>query len=123
MNEPTKEAIDQLRMVEEATRIGITAIVLKDKTIDSLKEQNALLEEEVSRLKDVLKDESEMFTRMAYTIYDLEKKIDQFKEGYEGCCTTCEPVGALNVKLTAEVERLTKIVSEMKRLLDEGEEP
>ena len=107
-------------MVEEATRIGITAIVLKDKTIDSLKEQNALLEEEVSRLKSVLKDESEVFTHMAYMIYDLEKKIDQFKEGYEGCCTTCEPVGALNVKLTAEVERLNEIISKMRGLLGEG---
>jgi chromosome segregation ATPase len=39
---------------------------------------------------------------------DLEKKIAAIKEGYEGCCTACEPVALRNQELLKEVKDLTE---------------
>lgn len=33
---------------------------------------------------------------------ELEKRIAAIKEGYEGCCTACEPVALLNRRLREE---------------------
>lgn len=34
----------------------------------------------------------------------LEEKIENFKHGFEGCCTTCEPVGIMNQELRRLLE-------------------
>ncbi len=59
---------------------------------------------------------------------DLEKKIAAIKEGYEGCCTACEPVALLNRRLREErdlarrevcrweANHLSKTVTECARL-------
>ena len=59
---------------------------------------------------------------------DLEKKIAAIKEGYEGCCTACEPVALLNRQLREErdlarrevcrweANHLSKTVTECARL-------
>jgi dsDNA-specific endonuclease/ATPase MutS2 len=59
---------------------------------------------------------------------DLEKKIEAIKEGYEGCCTACEPVALLNRQLREErdlarrevcrweANHLSKTVTECARL-------
>ena len=35
-------------------------------------------------------------------ICELQRRIDNIKQGFEGCCTACEPVGELNKKLREE---------------------
>lgn len=59
---------------------------------------------------------------------DLEKRIEAIKEGYEGCCTACEPVALLNRQLREErdlarrevcrweANHLSKTVTECARL-------
>jgi archaellum component FlaC len=39
-------------------------------------------------------------------INELTERIRRLKDGYEGCCTACEPVGEMNQKLRQEVEQL-----------------
>ena len=36
------------------------------------------------------------------TNVELEVRIKSIKEGFEGCCTACEPVGEINKKLREE---------------------
>jgi hypothetical protein len=59
---------------------------------------------------------------------DLEKKIAAIKEGFEGCCNACEPVGEMNRQLREErdlarrevcrweANHLSKTVTECARL-------
>jgi chromosome segregation ATPase len=39
-------------------------------------------------------------------IIELRSIISNIKEGFEGCCHTCEPVGCLNKKLEEQIETL-----------------
>jgi archaellum component FlaC len=49
-------------------------------------------------------------------INQLTERIQRLKDGYEGCCTACEPVGEMNQKLRQEVEQLRKERDEARRL-------
>jgi len=40
------------------------------------------------------------------TNVELEVRIKSIKEGFEGCCTACEPVGEMNKKLREERDEL-----------------
>ena len=40
------------------------------------------------------------------TNVELEVRIKSIKEGFEGCCTACEPVGEINKKLREERDEL-----------------
>jgi FtsZ-binding cell division protein ZapB len=48
-------------------------------------------------------------------INQLTERIQRLKDGYEGCCTACEPVGEMNQKLRQEVEQLRKERDEARR--------
>lgn len=47
---------------------------------------------------DVLRDIGEAYAE----IMRLQRKLADIKQGFEGCCTACEPVGALNQQLRKE---------------------
>lgn len=47
---------------------------------------------------DVLRDIGEAYAE----IIKLQRKLADIKQGFEGCCTACEPVGALNQQLRKE---------------------
>lgn len=51
--------------------------------------------DEIERLQD--KCDSLLSTNV-----ELEVRIKSIKEGFEGCCTACEPVGEINNKLREE---------------------
>ena len=51
--------------------------------------------DEIERLQD--KRDSLLSTNV-----ELEVRIKSIKEGFEGCCTACEPVGEINKKLREE---------------------
>lgn len=40
----------------------------------------------------------------------VEKQKEQFREGFEGCCYCCEPVGILNQKLENVARKLYGVV-------------
>lgn len=40
----------------------------------------------------------------------VEKQKEQFREGFEGCCYCCEPVGILNQKLEEIARKLYGVV-------------
>lgn len=40
----------------------------------------------------------------------VEKQKEQFREGFEGCCYCCEPVGILNQKLEEVARKLYSVV-------------
>lgn len=47
---------------------------------------------------DVLRDIGEAYAK----IVAFQRKLADIKQGFEGCCTACEPVGALNQQLRKE---------------------
>jgi hypothetical protein len=49
----------------------------------------------------------------------LETQILDIKNGFEGCCHSCEPVGELNKKLQDDIEYLNKTISEVCEERDE----
>jgi DNA repair exonuclease SbcCD ATPase subunit len=49
-------------------------------------------------------------------INELTERIQRLKDGYEGCCTACEPVGEMNQKLRQEVEQLRREYEEARHL-------
>jgi hypothetical protein len=44
----------------------------------------------------------------------LQQRIKELKEGLEGSCTACEPVGVMNRKLLAERDEARREVCELK---------
>jgi len=51
---------------------------------------------------------------------NLELRLKDVKEGFEGCCTTCEPVGFMNKKLLRERDSLRREVCESRASCIEG---
>ena len=49
----------------------------------------------------------------------LETQIQNIKNGFEGCCHACEPVGELNKKLQDDIQYLNKTISEVCEERDE----
>lgn len=47
------------------------------------------------------------------TNVELEVRIKSIKEGFEGCCTACEPVGEINKKLREERDEARRSVCEL----------
>ena len=41
-------------------------------------------------------------------ICELQRRIDNIKQGFEGSCTACEPVGEMNKKLREERDELRR---------------
>lgn len=46
------------------------------------------------------------------TNVELEVRIKSIKEGFEGCCTACEPVGEINKKLREERDEARQLFCE-----------
>jgi len=55
--------------------------------------------DKVLPLSDLLWEE---VTKLRQEIVRLNNVINELKEGFEGCCNACEPVGLLNKKLREE---------------------
>lgn len=45
---------------------------------------------------------AEMLKKLRDENAELQKKIEEIKSGFEGCCTACEPVGEMNKQLRKE---------------------
>lgn len=52
------------------------------------------------------------------TNVELEVRIKTIKEGFEGCCTACEPVGEMNNKLREERDEARREV--MSSIIDQA---
>jgi hypothetical protein len=54
-------------------------------------------------------------------IVDQERRLENVRNGFEGCCTTCEPVAILNQKLQRERDEARRIAckneAEMNRMM------
>jgi len=48
---------------------------------------------------DVIRTMAEAYAE----IVGLERRIEDIKNGFEGCCNACEPVGVMNKKLQDEL--------------------
>lgn len=54
---------------------------------------------------DVLRDIGEAYAeinRLNRDCHALKLRLEHIKEGFEGCCNACEPVGEMNKKLREE---------------------
>ena len=56
----------------------------------------------LTRESKILHDAADEIERLRATNVELEVRIKSIKEGFEGCCTACEPVGEINKKLCEE---------------------
>jgi hypothetical protein len=48
----------------------------------------------------------------------LTKEVERLKSGYQGACYACEPVGELNLKLTARVKELEGVLQQIAKRAD-----
>jgi septation ring formation regulator EzrA len=69
------------------------------------------LKEEIELLKEDLKFADGYFINCSNKLLAAEKEVDELKqrikdikEGFEGCCYACEPVGMLNQELEAQLK-------------------
>ena len=51
---------------------------------------------------------------------ELEAEVERLQSGFQGSCYCCEPVGEMNQKLQAEVERLKVINADMRNFLSKA---
>lgn len=66
---------------------------------------------EIELLKKDLKDSDNYYINLAVNyqkqkkeIEELTQRLKDIKEGFEGCCYACEPVGILNQELEAQLK-------------------
>jgi hypothetical protein len=71
------------------------------------------LKEEINLLKKDLKSADSYFINCSVKLLAAENQIDKLKQtiqnikdGFEGCCYSCEPVGRLNVELQSQLKAI-----------------
>jgi len=89
MNTSTNDTTPTPRTDEACEAMGLKAFVVPVETSRQLERELAEKSNEVARLRE---------------------ELDRLKRGCQGSCYACEPVGAMNLKLEAEVARLREIV-------------
>ena len=69
------------------------------------------LKKEIDDLKEDLRDADMYYINCSAKLLAAEKEVDglkqklkDIKEGFEGCCYACEPVGMLNQELEAQLK-------------------
>jgi hypothetical protein len=65
---------------------------------------------------DVLRDICEAYVKLLKLEEDvvhLAHELNEIKEGFEGCCNACEPVGSMNKKLREERDEARRDVCSM----------
>lgn len=68
----------------------------------------------LSRESKILHAAADEIERLRATNVELEVRIKSIKEGFEGCCTACEPVGEINKKLREERDEARREVCELR---------
>jgi hypothetical protein len=66
---------------------------------------------------DVLRDIGEAYAeinRLTRDYHALKLRLEHIKEGFEGCCNACEPVGEMNKKLREERDEARREVCDLK---------
>jgi sugar-specific transcriptional regulator TrmB len=79
---------------------------MKTNSVEELKKQ-------IEDLKEDLRDADMYYINCSDKLLAAEKEIDELKqrlkdikEGFEGCCYACEPVGMLNQELEAQLKAI-----------------
>jgi hypothetical protein len=65
---------------------------------------------------DVLRDIGEAYAeinRLNRDYHALKLRLEHIKEGFEGCCNACEPVGEMNKKLREDRDEARRIVCDI----------
>jgi chromosome segregation ATPase len=82
-----------IRLIKELTKLEEENKKEKNKdTVDEAKDSMNKLFDTIEQLREENKN--------------LKQRLDDIKEGFEGCCYACEPVGILNKKLEAELKEI-----------------
>ena len=66
---------------------------------------------------DVLRDIGEAYAeinRLNCDCHALKLRLEHIKEGFEGCCNACEPVGEMNKKLREERDEARREVCQFR---------
>lgn len=90
--------------------------------------RNSKLEDEIKELKNWSKTlterESQMYKEVKNLRHlkqenvDLMEMLAKYRDGYQGSCYACEPVGELNQKLELQIKALHKIIDGAKETID-----
>jgi len=102
--------------VSEGTRIASELrSSCNDMTSEERKRYAALAEDVIKlhrpdkELSPALEEAAERLAEKTSDVARLKEEIERFKRGCQGSCYVCEPVGEMNLKLEAEVERLREL--------------
>jgi regulator of replication initiation timing len=85
------EIAAQLREIADVYSVGSTNVIAIRKAADMISLMDGHVEDIMMRNQQlVLENEA------------LRQQVENIKNGFEGCCYACEPVGEMNKKLLAE---------------------
>ena len=79
--------------------------------VQYLKEQNKVFY--AIRLSDCLQHSNESIVKLTIENQKLRVELREIKDGFEGCCLACEPVGEMNKKLREERDEARREVCSM----------
>jgi prefoldin subunit 5 len=103
---PPKKSVDEI--LEDN---GLSPFPTTDwEPVGYLQEQQEIIDELMKEIKDLrhLKQEN----------VDLMEMLAKYRDGYQGSCYACEPVGELNQKLELQIKALHKIIDGAKETID-----
>ena len=92
--------------------------------VQYLKEQNKVFY--AIRLSDCLQHSNESIVKLTIENQKLRVELREIKDGFEGCCLACEPVGEMNKKLREERDearlQMGRILNEIDCRIEHGAE-
>jgi hypothetical protein len=74
--------------------------------LGSEKEDFNLLKEDLRKADCEYIEVIKQLTKLEEENKNLKQRLNDIKEGFEGCCYACEPVGMLNQKLEAQLKEI-----------------
>jgi len=95
------EIAAQLREIADVYSVGSTNVIAIRKAADMISLMDGHVEDIMMRNQQlVLENEA------------LRQQVEDIKNGFEGCCYACEPVGEMNKKLLKERDAALAVVNE-----------
>jgi hypothetical protein len=120
---PKKKTVDEIleenninqkpNLAEKLVNDIYEIIALKNELQNQLDENKKLQEQNSELTKEVIG-----LRHLKHENADLMEILAKYRDGYQGSCYACEPVGELNQKLELQIKALHKIIDGAKETID-----
>jgi chromosome segregation ATPase len=90
----------------ESYNISTSARLMSEYKLNDMQREIDLLKEDLRRADCEYIETIKELTRIEEENESLKERLESIKEGFEGCCYACEPVGLLNQKLEEQLKAI-----------------